>query len=100
MSQQALKTEHMSNSVFPVSRVGVQARRKPPLPRSSVTRQKNISTVLCDHLSNNAFTFEWILHSEYGDLSVTVIKCTVYENCDPQYISNMVAVWALYTHVL
>ena len=36
--------------------------------------------------------FEWNLHSEYGDPSVTVIKCAVYENCDLQYISNMVAV--------
>lgn len=44
--------------------------------------------------------FYWTVHLEYSDLSVTVIKCTVYENCDLQYISNMVAVWALYIHVL
>lgn len=58
--------------------------------------------MFCDHLSNIAFMFEWNLHSEYGDLSVTVIKCTVCENCDPQYLSNMVAVWALYiyTHII
>lgn len=65
-----------------------------------VVSQKSISTMFCDHLSNIAFLFQWNLYSEYGDLSVTVIKCTVCKICGPQYLLNMVAVWALYKYIL